>query len=55
MIAICASIPSFGLTVQIHDVPDPAFSEALAAEQADLNLSQIHQGNRMKKRRRLVK
>ena len=39
VIAIDTSIPSFGLTAQVHDVPGPAFSKALAANQADLNLS----------------
>ena len=38
MTAIRASIPSFGLTAQVHDVPDPAFAEALAAEKTDLDL-----------------
>ena len=41
MIAIGTPIPCFGLTAQVREVPDPAFSEALAAEQADLNLSLI--------------
>jgi len=41
LISIGTSIPSFGLTAQVHDVRDPAFSEALAAEQANLNLSLI--------------
>ena len=41
MIAIRTSIPRFGLTAQVHDFPDPAPSEALAAEQADLDLRLI--------------
>ena len=41
MIAVHASIPGFGLTAQRNDVPDPAFSQALAAEQADLNFGLI--------------
>jgi DNA-binding transcriptional LysR family regulator len=41
VIFIGASIPSFGLTAEVQDVPDPAFSQALAAEEADLNLSLI--------------
>src|SRR5665213_187711 len=39
--AIHASIPGFGLTAQRNDVSDPTFPHALAAEQADLNLSLI--------------
>lgn len=41
MIAIHALIPGFHLTAQRNDVPDPAFSQALTAEQADLNFSLI--------------
>lgn len=41
VIAIRRSMASFGLTAQVHDLPDPAFSEALAAERADLNLGLI--------------
>jgi hypothetical protein len=41
VIAIHASIPSFGLTAQRNDVPDPAFPQALADEQADLYLGLI--------------
>ena len=41
VIAIRTSIPRFALTAQVHDVPDPALSQALAAEQADLDLSLI--------------
>jgi hypothetical protein len=42
-IAIDASIPGFGLTAQRNDVPDPAFSQALAAERADLDRGLIEQ------------
>jgi len=39
--AVHASIPGFGLTAQRDDILDPSFSEALAAEQADLTLNLI--------------
>ena len=41
VIAIHASIPGFGLAAQHHDVPDPTFPQALAAEQADFDLGLI--------------
>jgi hypothetical protein len=34
-VVVGAAIPGFGLASQRGDIPDPAFSEALAAEEAD--------------------
>ena len=40
-VAICGSIPCFGLAAQRGDVPDPPPSQTLATEQADLKLSLV--------------
>jgi hypothetical protein len=41
VIAVHAWIPGFGLTTQRSNIPDPAFPQALATEQADLHLSLV--------------
>jgi len=40
-IAVCAAIPCFGLTAQLANISDPAFSQALAAEKTDFYLGLI--------------
>src|SRR5271167_4961251 len=40
-VAIVAPIPGFGVSAEGSNVPDPAFAEALAAEEADRNLRLI--------------
>ena len=40
-VTICLVIPCLGLSAQRSDIPDPAISETLAAEEADLNLSLV--------------
>jgi hypothetical protein len=41
LVAVCAAIPGFGLAAQGEDIPDPAFSEALAAEETNLDLGLV--------------
>jgi hypothetical protein len=38
VVAVGATIPCFGLAAEGGDIADPAFSETLAAEKADLDL-----------------
>ena len=41
MITIGTAIPGFGLTAQVHDLPDPAFAEALPAEETNFDLGLV--------------
>ena len=41
LVAIYSPIPGYGLSAQGGDIANPAFSQALTAEEADLDLSLI--------------
>jgi len=40
-VSVCTAIPGFGLVAKGDDIPDPAFSEALAAEKDNLDLGLV--------------